>query len=199
SSMKTAERKTIVSGGSDARYLATGHLVYAVGGVVFGRGFDPVRLEPLGDPVPVIEGVARSDPSVTGVAQFSSAENGTLIYVSGPVSPSMIRRDVVLMDRQSLAVQSVKLPPAVYEYPKVSPVGRRLAVGTDDGNEAIIWVYDLSGASARRRSTFGGRNQFPIWSPDGQRISFTSDREGDLALSRQHANGAGPPERLTRP
>jgi len=175
------------------------HLVYAVGGVVFGRGFDPVRLETLGDPVPVIEGVARSDPSLTGVTQFSSAENGTLIYVSGPVSPSMIRRDVVFVDRQTLAVQSLKLPPAVYEYPRVSPDGRRLAVGTDDGNEAIIWVYDLSGASARRRLTLGGRNQFPIWSPDSQRLSFTSDREGDLALYWQRADGAGPPERLTRP
>jgi protein kinase-like protein/WD40 repeat protein len=200
-SLKTGVRKTVVSGGSDARYLPTGHLVYAVGGVVFGHGFDLARMDVVGNPVPVIEGVARADlgNNLTAVTQFSSAENGTLIYVSGAVSPSMMTRDVVFVDRQSLAVQPVKLPPALYEYPRLSPDGRSLAVGTDDGNEAIIWVYDLSGASARRRLTFGGRNRFPVWSPDSQRVSFTSDRDGDLALFWQRADAAGPSERLTRP
>ena len=49
-----------------------------------------------------------------------------------------------------------------------------------------------------RRLTFGGRNRFPVWSADGQRIVFQSDREGDLGLFWQRADGTGPAERLTK-
>jgi Tol biopolymer transport system component len=50
-----------------------------------------------------------------------------------------------------------------------------------------------------RRLTFGGRNHFPIWSADGERIAFQSDREGDAAIFWQRADGTGAAERLTRP
>jgi Tol biopolymer transport system component len=74
-----------------------------------------------------------------------------------------------------------------------------MAVGSDDGKEAIIWIYDLRGTSSLRRLTFGGNNRFPIWSADGQRIAFQSDRDGDAAIFRQRADGTGQPERLTKP
>ena len=57
----------------------------------------------------------------------------------------------------------------------------------------------MSGASAMRRLTFGGRNKFPIWSGDGVRVAFQSDREGDQGIFSQPADGTGPPERLTKP
>ena len=50
-----------------------------------------------------------------------------------------------------------------------------------------------------RHLTFGGRNQFPIWSRDGRFITFQSDRDGDLAIFRQLADGSRPAERLTKP
>ncbi len=57
----------------------------------------------------------------------------------------------------------------------------------------------MSGASALRRLTFGGRNRVPAWSADGRRIAFQSDRDGDLAIFAQSADGAGSAERLTTP
>ena len=93
----------------------------------------------------------------------------------------------------------MKLPPATFRYPRLSPDGRYVAVGIDSGNEANIWIYDLSGASALRRLTFGGRNRVPAWSADGQRIAFQSDRDGDRAIFAQRADGAGSAERLTTP
>jgi Tol biopolymer transport system component len=56
----------------------------------------------------------------------------------------------------------------------------------------------MTGASAIRQLTFAGKNRFPIWSPDGQRVAFQSDREGDLAIFAQRADGTGPIERLTK-
>lgn len=61
-----------------------------------------------------------------------------------------------------------------------------------------MWTYDLSGATAIRRLTFGGRNRFPIWTSDGQRIAFQSDRDGDRGVFWQRADGAGAAERLTK-
>ena len=52
-------------------------------------------------------------------------------------------------------------------------------IGTDDGKEANVWVYDLKAGGSLRRLTFGGRNQYPIWSRDSRSITFQSDRDGD--------------------
>ena len=59
-SLRSGERKTLVDGGSDARYVPTGHLVYAVGGIVFAVPMDLRRLEVTGGPVPIVEGVRRA-------------------------------------------------------------------------------------------------------------------------------------------
>jgi Tol biopolymer transport system component len=86
----------------------------------------------------------------------------------------------------------------VYVAPRLSPDGRQIAVGTDDGKDANVWIADTSGTTAMRRLTFGGRNRYPVWSPDGQRLAFQSNREGDLGIFWQPADGTGPAERLTK-
>jgi len=199
-SSRSGDRKTLIEGGSDARYLPTGHIVYALGGTVFAVPFDLRRLEVTGEPVPIVEGVRRANtPDLnTGVAQFGVSDTGSLMYVPGPVSTTADQRDLARIDRKG-GTEPLNLPPGPYEFPRVSPDGRRLTFGTDDGNEAIVWIYDLSGTSSMRRLTFGGKNRFPIWSADGERVAFQSDREGDLGIFWQRADGTGTAERLTRP
>jgi serine/threonine-protein kinase len=209
-SLKTSERKTLIAGGSDARYVPTGlsspkraereggHLVYAVGGVMFAVPFDLRSLAVTGGPVPVVEGVKRSAVSTYGTAQLSVSSTGSLVFVPGPVSASTGQSDLALIDRNG-TTQPLKLPPAPYEYPRLSPDGKRIAVGSDDGKEAIVWIYDLSGATSIRRLTLGGRNRVPVWSADGEHVAFQSDREGDLAIWWQRADGTTPAERLTKP
>ena len=94
-------------------------------------------------------------------------------------------------------MEPLKLPPGPYVAPRVAPDGARIAFGTDDGNEAIIYTYHLSGASGMRRLTFGRKNRFPIWIANN-RVAFQSDREGDLAIFWQSTVG-GTAERLTKP
>ena len=72
-------------------------------------------------------------------------------------------------------------------------------MATDDGKEAIVWIYELGSTTSMRRLTFGGKNRFPIWSADGQWVAFQSDREGDLGIFWQRADGSGAAERLTKP
>src|SRR5262249_8087539 len=121
---------------------------------------------------------------------------GTLIYVPGPVSPAAADHELVRVDLKG-GIEPLKLPRGHYETARVSPDGKRLAFGTEDAKEAIVWLYDLSGTSSMRRLTVGGRNRYLIWSADGTRVAFQSDREGDVSIFWQRADGTGPAERLT--
>jgi len=198
-SLRSGERKTLVDGGSDGRYLPTGHLVYAIGGIVFAVPMDLRRLEVTGGPVPIVEGVRRATAPVTGAAQFDFSSTGSLVYLPGPISTATaVQRDLALIDRKG-GVEPLKLPPGPYEHPRAAPNGTLITFATDDGKEAIVWIYELSGTASMRRLTFGGRNRFPVWSADGQRVAFQSDREGDLGIFWQRADGSGAAERLTKP
>jgi Tol biopolymer transport system component len=197
-SLTSGERKTLIDGGSDGRYVPTGHLVYAREGVVFAVPFDVRRLEVTGRPIPIIEGVRRSVGDLTGTAHFSFSNTGSLVYIPGAASTRAPQRDIVLVDRKG-GVERLKLPSGPYESPRISPDGKRIAFGSDDTKDASIWIYDLSGTTSMRQLTFGGRNRFPIWSANGERVVFQSDREGDLGIFWQRADGTGAAERLTRP
>jgi serine/threonine-protein kinase len=195
-SIPSGRRKTLIEGGSDARYLPTGHIVYALGGTLFGVPFDLKRLEIAGGPVPVLEGIRRAFSEQTGTAHFSVSNTGSLVYVPGPASTSSQHRTLVWIDRAGKA-EPLNLPQSAFEFPRLSPNGKMLAFGTDDGKDAIVWIYDVSGTSPMRRLTFARRNRFPIWSADSQRVAFQSDREGDHGIFWQRADGTGAAERLT--
>jgi serine/threonine-protein kinase len=192
-SLKTGQRRTVIERGSSARYVPSGHIVYALEGTLFALPFDLRRLAATGPAVRVLDGVRHA---AIPDAQFGISDSGTLIFVPGPASGATTYLDLALIDDKGMTTP-LNLPSGAYEAARVSPDGKRVAFGSDDGKEAIVWVHDLSGSSAPRRLTFGGRNKFPVWSPDGDRIVFQSDREGDAALFWQQLNG-GRAERLTK-
>jgi eukaryotic-like serine/threonine-protein kinase len=199
--LESGERKSIVRGGSDARYVPTGHLVYAVGGTVRAVQFDLDRLEVTGGAVPVINGVQRVGAQLlsalaTGSAYYDFSDSGSLIYVPGPTAV-LSQTSLAFFDRDGM-VKPLGLPPCAYGFARISPDGKRIAYGTDDGKEADVWVYELSGQAQPRRLTFGGANRFPIWSADGARVAFQSDREGDRGIWWQPVEG-GTAARLTTP
>lgn len=133
-SLNSGERKILIEGGSDARYLPTGHIVYALGGVLFAVPFDLQRLEVTGGPVPIVEGVRRSGGTGTGTAQFSSSNTGSLVYLPGPVSTSSAQMDLALFDRKG-GVEPLKLPPEAYSSPE-SRSSSRLVAGR---NGAVLY------------------------------------------------------------
>jgi FAD/FMN-containing dehydrogenase len=168
--------------------------VYALRGTLFAVRFNLDKLEVVGGPVPVVEGVRRSTAAVSGSAHFDFSGSGSLVYLPGPAS--MGAQDLFLFDRKG-NWEALKLPPGTYRYPRVSPDGKRVAVESSDDKEAFISVYDLSGTSSPRRLTFGSNNRFPIWSADGKRVAFQSDRNRSPAIFWQPIDG-GPAEPLTK-
>jgi Tol biopolymer transport system component len=204
-SLTTGTRRVLIDGGADARYLPSGHLLYAIGGTMFAAPFDPASLTLTGAAGPVIVGVSRG---AGGAAHVAVSGTGTLAYVPGSptttfaetlpnASARFYTYRVVLGDSRSDAA-ALAMPPAAYIQPRVSPDGRILAVGRNDGQQSDIWTYDLAGKSELSRLTVGGHNRFPVWSADSRRIAFQSQREGDRAIFWQTADGTGATERLTK-
>jgi serine/threonine-protein kinase len=192
--LKTGQKKTLIRGGSDARYVDTGHLVYAVAGTLRAVRFDLARLEVTSDPVPVVEKVVMS--GTTGVADFALSQNGTLVYTPGGVAFGVIR-SLAWVNRQGRE-EPIKASPRAYVLPRISPDGSRVALDIRD-QENDIWVWDLK-RETLVRVTFGPSiDQFPVWTSDSRRIIFSSNRGGGLNpnLYWRAADNTGTIERLT--
>jgi len=198
-SLSSGQRTTIIRGGSDAKYLASRHLVYGVGGTIFAVAFDPRDPTHVGEPVPVVQGVQRTITGTTGVVHFATSQNGTMVYVPGPASPTLTRERAIAIATREGSVERLAPPNGAYVSVRASRDGSFLAVGSDDSKEVNISIFPLDGTTAMRRLTFAGHNRFPVWSPDGARVAYQSDRDGDAAIFVQRADGTGIAERLTRP
>src|SRR5262249_24971116 len=97
-SLATGKRDIVIRGGADARYIRSGHIVYAVGGILFAVPFDLNRLAVTGGARAVIEGVRRNVAGSTGVAHFDVSNSGTLVYVEGPRETTSGRLDLLSTD-----------------------------------------------------------------------------------------------------
>ena len=190
--------QVLMEGGREARFVSTGHIVYAYQGTLFAIPFDVNQLKVTGGPTPVVEGV-RNSGVVTGSSQFSVADNGTLIFVPGPLSGGNAgaQRTLAFRDRSGNQLERLKVPPRAYSHPRISRDGTRVAASTDD-DKPDVWIIDLAGGSAPRQLTLGGNSRIPVWSPDGMWVAFRSNREGDDSMWRQKADGTATAERLTK-
>jgi serine/threonine-protein kinase len=191
--LRTGARKTVRTGGSDARFLSTGHLIYSVGGIVFAAPFDVGAAELRGEAVPVVEGVRRSR---SGVLLLAVSDSGVLAYQPGPAGADRGLRGLAIGDRSG-TIKNLAVAEASYTHVRVSRDGTRAAIGVDDGKQASVLIYPLSGASAAQRLPLAGNSRYPLWSPDARWIVFQSDAGGDLGIFRQRADGTGVAERLT--
>ena len=184
-SLSSGERTIVLEGGSDARYLPTGHLVYALGDGLFGIAFDADTLSVIGGAVPLAQGLMRAGG--TAGANYGVSDDGTLAYVSGGVAGGQrlvwVHRD----GREEPAASD----PAGYQEFALSPDGTRVAVRIV-GDEQAVWIYDLVRDTSTRltfESDAVGAG-FPTWTPDGTRVAFGEP------LSWKRADGIGAVEGL---
>jgi serine/threonine-protein kinase len=202
-SLVTGEQKLLVEGAADARYVTSGHVVYARMGTLLAQPFDVTRLAVSGKPVGVVEDVMQDVNSPftignSGTAQFTVASNGTLAYLPGGVAPAG-EYVAVWLDRNG-AETEVGIPTrSVASRPRTSPDGRRIAFPSLEG----IGIFDMGRRSFQllTSSAWGPpairsapEFRFVAWHPDGERVTFTGV-DGDLYSLR--ADGSGKAERLT--
>ena len=185
--------KIVMRGAYYGRYLASGHLIYMQQGTLFAAPFSLSRLETTGPAVPALEGIAAEG---TGEAKLAFSSEGALVYVPGGATADANPIDWMTRDGKTSPLRATK---AAWANPHFSPDGQKLALDISDGKQRDIWVYDWSGDTLTQLTFDPGDDLLPVWTPDGRRIAFRSDRAkpGIHNLYWVNADGTGEVTRLT--
>jgi len=189
--IETGERRRVMEGASFPRYMPTGELVILSGSKLYAIDFDIETHQISGDPRMVLE-----DPVTypfSGIAHFALAPNGTLVYASRSDFSASWSLSWIDADGNRRAAIDARLP---YSIPRLSPDGTRVATTLGSGSMEV-WVHDLARQDAEQL-TEGGQNMWPIWTPDGKQIVFSSDRNGPFNLYVASVSEDIAPRRLTR-
>ena len=198
--------KVVVRGGYYGRYVPSGpgspqrdereggHLIYLQQGTLFAVRFDLTRLETVGQAVPALEGVAANPAS--GGAQLAVSSEGTLVYVPGTAATAARPIDWLTRDGKTAVLRAAN---ADWANPRFSPDGQKLAVDISDGKQRDIWVYEWARDTLTQLTFDPGEDAYPVWTPDGRRLVFASDRAkaGTANLYWVNADGTGEVTRLT--
>jgi Tol biopolymer transport system component len=190
-SLETNEWRILLRGGGPAKYVSSGHIVLGRPDSIQAVPFDLERLELTGSPVPVLKVLLPTTEWHTSLSR-----NGSLVYIPATVSTSE-GVPLLWVDRRGEAkplTDTLRL----HQIPRLSPDGRLLALNTRQEGLGI-WVLDPA-RDTMARLTFGeGANWAPLWSPDGERIYFASNRadKNKLQIFWKSADGSGDAEQLT--
>jgi Tol biopolymer transport system component len=195
-SLESGERKILFKGGTGARYIPTGHIVYTLTNNninnLFAVPFDLDKLEVTGGPVSVLEGVAG----------FALSDSGTLVYVpqqanaAGAAVSTSTGNTLVWVDREGKE-EPLGAAPDAYQTLKISPDGSRVALSIGASENQDIWIWDIPHKTPTRLTFDKADDTDPLWTPDGKQIVFLSLRGGlPGGVYRKSADGIGEAELL---
>ncbi len=191
-SLETGERKVVLEGAQSARYVPTGHLVYAQGGTLMAVAFDLEQLEITGTATSILEDFMQIG-GANSKAHLAFSYTGTLVYI--PTRVGLQERTLVWVDRQGKTEPLAAPPRAGMRQPRLSPDGQRVIVQLPSRVGADLWIYDIRRDTLSRFTFQNG--SYPLWTPDGKRITFQSDRLGGPSkMFWKAADGTGTEEQL---
>jgi Tol biopolymer transport system component len=197
-------KRLLQTGSLAARYApssnpAMGYLLFVRGSTLMAQSLDNARLETVGDPVRITEPVGGAGPpSFPG--NFSISATGVLAHKRSGSAGSEESRQYQLMwhDRKGKEM-GVAGAPGPYIDVALSPDATQVAFkeaasfpGGYANAKTNLWLLEFArGASMQFTFVSGAADRFPVWSPDGSRIVFSSHREAATDLYMKAANGAG--------
>jgi serine/threonine protein kinase/Tol biopolymer transport system component len=185
--LDSSDRTQVLAGGSNAQY-AQGYLLFLRDSTLMAQPFDTAHLRLSSEAVPVAEQIIFNVAAPRGGA-FSASANGVLVYETGTPGRGSVR--LAWVDRSGNPAGTFG-DLALYRELALSPDGSRAAVGiTPVGGPSDIWIFDLK-RELPARLTFGPASALSgVWSPDGTRIAFRSNRKGRYDLYEKASNGVG--------
>jgi Tol biopolymer transport system component len=184
-------RETLVDGGHYPRLTADAHLLFVSGTSLRAAPLDLRTARLTGDPVDVM---VQAFGTRAGVGMVDVASNGTLAWLTLREADRS-RHRLWRVDRSGRGAPLSDLRGA-FSYPRLSPDGRRLSVTIEEQGASFVAVYDLERRSLTR-VTREGDSAAAIWTRDGKRLTYRSNRGGEWNLYTEPADGSGPVERLT--
>jgi Tol biopolymer transport system component/predicted Ser/Thr protein kinase len=176
-------RREILGPGQRPVYSSTGHIVYETAGDLWAMPFSVSDLKRSGEPFPIQRGA--SHPSI--------AADGTLVSLGTTGGLEQL----IWRDRRGVKLGPVGQPQRRVRAPRLSPDGRRiLAQGWDDTPQLDIWIHDVTRGSKTRLTSHPASEQRGAWTPHGNMITFTSERNGTADIFIQSADGSREPKAL---
>jgi serine/threonine protein kinase len=190
-------KTTIGSMESAPAYAEPGWLVFSRQGVVAAQPFDTKALRLTGEAVSLGDepGVAPGPAAYDAGRRVSASDTGSLAYYLAPVADTAVQ----WLDQQGKAAGQVTVPAGRYAHVALAPSGTRAVLTRlDSAATSTLWLADLERGTAVPVSSVGGRNPSPIWSPDGKRIVFASDRGGYRAFYEKVVADTSPEREIVR-
>jgi Tol biopolymer transport system component len=193
-SLDSGEPKKLRDGGALPAY-ANGYLLFVQDNALMAQPFDSGRLEVTGEATPLGDEVQiGGGPQSSGI--FGVSPTGVIAYQSG----ANIKSTLVWFDHAGRQ-QGLPSDARGFSYVDVSPNGRQLAVSVREevDRNRDLWIYDVARGSPTRFTDEPSDDFAPVWSPDGTRIVYASNREGvagDLDLYVRSWGEAGSDRRL---
>jgi Tol biopolymer transport system component len=186
-SLDSMTATAVVSASTSFAYTPSGQLLYLRDDILVAAPFDVKRGQVTGPTVPIAQHVLLYRN--TSSSAFSASENGVLVYQNGPLPPVS---ELDWFDRGGKLLGSVG-EPGDYEDPRLSPDARRLATNRIDpaSGASNIWIFDLAGGGGTRFTFSQSVNHYPVWSPDGSRIAFDTNRNGPADIFMKSLEGSG--------
>ena len=187
----TGDRTVVHSGGSDPRYLPSGHLLFGREGVLWAIPFDADTRLTSGGATPAVEDV-RPSPlgAATGAIQWALSEDGTLVHLPGGTAGG--NELLAWVDTDGTVEPIVTRSDA--DEPRVSPDGRYIAVEGSTSDAEGVWIIDATRSDASLLTAAGGGFS-PAWAPDGEHVYFLSERDG-LGIWKRRADFSQPAEHV---
>jgi eukaryotic-like serine/threonine-protein kinase len=178
-------QKFLVRSESSAIYASPGYVLYVDGDTLLGQAFDAAHLELRGEPFTVAENVGRSTGFNIGV---SASGTGMLAYAAAILQ----RGRLTWFDRAGNSLDSVGVEGDYSDF-RLSPNGQTLAASLVDPKawNPDIWLIDLVRGGPSRFTVGSALSSAPVWSPDGARIVFRTNRNGPTELYAKSAGGGG--------
>jgi serine/threonine-protein kinase len=174
-SLRTGERTVLRERASHARYVASGHLVYSWDGQLLAAPFDVERLEIRGPSVSVQAGAAGWLGSQNAPASFDISRNGVLVFAMGEQGVADAR--LTWVDHLGQVEPLSQVPPAAYYAARISPDGSKVVVFTLEERFNLL-LLDLERGQNRMLAGEDADDTWPLWTPDGSRVVFNSNRHG---------------------
>jgi len=185
-SLDSKVTRRLMPADSNAVFAPPGYLLFLREGTLVALPFDEKTFQWTGEPIRIAEKVRGADAQAA--ASFDVSETGVLAYGSG----STTNQQLAWFSREGKRLGSVG-PGGSYLAFRLSPDQKRVALDVLDPEVGgrQIWLLDLGRDIASRITSEPWQQQLPIWSPDGDRLVFASDREGIFNLSERPASGVG--------